>query len=119
MANNVMEKNSLSFVEFVGVYKEPQSINDVKRHEERKGFTVRHEDKEDLAVFINKAFQEIAMLGGFLTHKREPHQVFDFNNEFFIPMHMFSRIECVVKPISGVAAADQDRIGEEPRESVN
>ena len=110
----------MSFVEFIGVYKEPQSsVDGDVRYEVRKGFTVRHEDKEDLGLFVQKAFQEIAMLGGLLAHKKEPHQDRDFNNEFFVPMHMLSRVECVVKPISGVIAEDQDKIGDEPKESVN
>lgn len=111
-----------SFVEFIGVLKDVPKTRMVLRRpkngnpneldwepvppeqqppaEVRQGFKVTHEGKEDLALFINKAFQELAMLGGMLTHKKEPHAQWDFNNQVFTPMHMFSRIECSVKRIT-------------------
>ena len=107
-----------SFVEFIGIYKEPPQDSFYLPAPicVRQGFEVEHREKEDLAFFINKAFQELAMLGGMLTHKKEPHERWDFSNQVFIPMHMFSRIECSVKRITAVPE-NPDAL--DPKETVN
>jgi len=105
-----------SFVEFVGIFKGEDPMVSVvaeitkegfkwetvpnPKYCVRQNFTVGHAGPEDLAQFVNKALQEIAILGGMMVHKKEPHQQFDFSNQVFVPMHMFSRIECIVKRIT-------------------
>lgn len=110
--------NLESFVEFIGIFNDQHPTipvmeaiaeDGVKWGEApnphycvRQGFRVQHEGKEDLANFINRAFQELVVLGGMMVHKEEPHEQFDFSNQVFIPMHRLSRIECSVKRITSV-----------------
>ena len=121
-----------SFVEFVGIVKDQHPTVPVLLGIEKEGlkwgenpnpyyyvrqnFTVAHEGPEDLAEFINKAFCELAMLGGMMSHKKEPHERFDFNNQVFIPMHMLLRIECVVKRIT-LAPENPDVLETEERKN--
>ena len=127
-----MSRSLQSFVEFVGIVKgeDPTQVvllglEDGKpkwgsepnpKHFVRQNFTVAHEGPEDLAEFINKAFCELAMLGGMMSHKKEPHERFDFNNQVFIPMHMLLRIECVVKRIT-LAPENPDVLETEERKN--
>ena len=65
----------------------------------RQNFRFEHGGDEDLAQFVNAALQEVVKLNGMVVHKKEPHMRFDLNNQTFVPMHMFSRIDIWVKPI--------------------
>lgn len=93
-----------SLVEFRGILKE-QPYQDlpngaVPEAYVRQNFRFEHEAEEQLGEFINAALQEIVKLGGMVIHKKEPHKRFDFNNQTYIPTHMFSRIDLYVKRIT-------------------
>jgi len=81
-----------TFVHFRGIK------NDACRDEPNPNFyshkfVVRHAAPENLKNAINQAMSEIFQMHGMICVKDETKQGGDFNNLFFVPMHMMARIE--------------------------
>ena len=88
-----------TFVRFKGIK------NDACRDEPNPNFylhtfVVRHAAPENLKNAINQAMCEIFQMHGMICVKDIAKQGGDFNNLFFVPMHMIARIEFELKPLT-------------------